>query len=55
MPVVSIAVLVAADPARRITIAKLAAADVVAAIGPELRAVEGGEQSSAAHLPRDGR
>src|SRR5512140_1124718 len=53
MPVVFITVLVAADTACRIAITKLAATYVVAALGPELRPVEGGKQSSAAHLPRD--
>src|SRR6266850_6813371 len=53
VPVVFIAVRAAADATRRITITKLAATYVVAALGPELRAVEGGKQSSAAHLPRD--
>src|SRR5260370_16616723 len=48
-----IAVLVAADTACRVTITKLAATFVVPAAGAELRAVEGGKQSSAAHLPRD--
>src|ERR1700731_2136639 len=49
----SIAVRTAADAACRITIAKLAATFVVTAPGAELRAVEDGEQSSAAYLPRD--
>jgi hypothetical protein len=53
MPVVFIAVLIAADAARRITIAKLAAALVVAAFRAELRSVKGGKQSSPAYLPRD--
>src|SRR5258708_1832390 len=49
----SIAVRTAADTACRIAIAKLAATLVVAAPSAELRAVEDGEQSLAAHLPRD--
>src|SRR6267143_5821021 len=49
----SIAVWTAADTACRVTIAKLATTLVVSAPGAELCAVEGGEQSWAAHLPRD--
>src|SRR5258708_34381609 len=49
----SVAVWTAADTACRVTVAKLAAAFDVASLGAELRAVEGGKQSSAAHLPRD--
>src|SRR6266850_659269 len=50
---VFIAVLIAFDAARGIPVAKRAAAFIVAVLGPELCAVEGSEQSSATHLPRD--
>src|SRR6266849_7409808 len=53
MPVMFITVLVAADTACWVAIAKLPATLVVTAPGAKLRAVESGKQSSATYLPCD--
>src|SRR5260221_14397831 len=51
---VAIAVLIAGDSGGGVAIAELAAANVVAGVGAELRAVENFEETASANLARDG-
>src|ERR1700730_13901105 len=51
---VAIAVLVAADSGRRVTVAELATAYIVAGVGAELRAIQGFEETAAANLAGNG-